>query len=30
MFDPNLLQGTSAQEVLGKFQACFDGPFRKG
>ena len=30
MFDPDLLQGTSADEVLGKFQARFDGLFGKG
>lgn len=30
MFDPDLLQGTSADEVMGKFQARFDGLFGKG
>lgn len=30
MFDPDLLQGNSADEVLGKFQALFEGLFGKG
>lgn len=30
MFDPDLLQGTSAADVPGKFQALFDRLFGKG